>query len=47
MSEFNRKTKISQEDKVRCANYLIQMIEKYGAEIMAECKKEKETGKNA
>ena len=46
MTEEERRLKREHEDMVRCANFLLLMIEKYGAEILAE-KKEKETGKDA
>ena len=36
MSESYRDTKQEKEDKIRCAAFLLQMIEKYGAEIMEE-----------
>lgn len=39
--EENRNLKKEKEDKIRCANYLLQMLEKYGAEIMAERNNEK------
>ena len=36
MKENERDPKREQEDKVRFINYLLQMIEKYGAKILAE-----------
>ena len=48
MTEDERRLKREHEDIVRCANFLLQMIEKYGAEVMAEkTKKEKESKKEA
>lgn len=29
-------TKLQEEDKIRCTQYLLEMIEKYGAEIKEE-----------
>lgn len=40
MEEKKRSIKEQQDAKVRCANYLLQMIEKYGAKIIAEAKQE-------
>ncbi|WP_155832019.1 hypothetical protein [Butyrivibrio sp. WCD2001] len=47
MEGKNRRVKTEQEDKVRCTNYLLQMIEKYGAEVMDESKEAKRTSKSA
>lgn len=30
-----RDPKLEREDKIRCANFLLQMFAKYGAEVMA------------
>lgn len=44
MDERIRDPKREQEDKIRCANYLLQMFEKYGARILAK-KRAEEAGK--
>ena len=36
MAEQKRDPKREMEDKIRCANYLLQMFEKYGAQVRAE-----------
>lgn len=46
MAERVRDPKREQEDKIRCANYLLQMFEKYGAKILAK-KQAEEAGKDA
>ena len=38
MENKERDPKREHQDKVRCANYLLQMFEKYGAEVMEENK---------
>lgn len=38
MSESNRDTRQEKENKIRCAAFLLQMVEKYGAEIMEEAR---------
>lgn len=38
MEDKEKNSKREQQDKVRCANYLLQMFEKYGAEVMEENK---------
>lgn len=40
MSERKRDPKREHEDKVRCANYLLQMFIKYGALVKEEAGKE-------
>ncbi len=42
MEEKPRDPKREKEDMVRCANFIILMVEKYGAEILADMKAEKE-----
>ncbi len=34
MSERQRDPKREKEEKTRCTNYLLQMIEKYGAKVL-------------
>lgn len=46
MAERVRDPKREQEDKIRCANYLLQMFEKYGAQMRAK-RQAKEAGKDA
>lgn len=46
MTERVRDPKREQEDKIRCANYLLQMFEKYGAKVLAK-KQAEEAGKDA
>lgn len=46
MEERERNTKREQEDKIRCANYLLQMFEKYGAAVMEEVEREKAENEN-
>ena len=46
MTERVRDPKREHEDKVRCANYLLQMFDKYGAKILAK-KQAEEAGKDA
>ncbi len=36
MAENYQMSKHEKEDKIRCAAYLLEMYEKYGAEILAE-----------
>ena len=36
MDENYQMSKREKEDKIRCAAYLLEMFEKYGAEIIAE-----------
>ena len=45
MEERKRDPKREQEDKIRCANYLLDMFIKYGPEMRA--KKEKEATEKA
>ena len=46
MADKERDPKREHEDKVRCANYLLLMFEKYGAQIRAKRQAE-EAGKGA
>lgn len=46
MEERERNPKREQEDKIRCANYLLQMFEKYGAAVMEEVEREKAEKEN-
>lgn len=46
MAERVRDPKREQEDKMRSANYLLQMFEKYGAQILAQ-KQTEEAGNDA
>ena len=32
----NEKKRLEEEDRIRCVNFLIRMIEKYGPKILAE-----------
>ncbi len=46
MDEEKRDIKREQEDKIRCANFLLQMFEKYGAEVRRkQILKEKDSGR--
>ncbi len=36
MTDEERKLKQQEDDKLRCANYLLKIFEKYGAEVLAE-----------
>ena len=41
-----RTAKVEHENKIRCVNYLIEMIKKYGAEILDEKHKDDLVDKN-
>ena len=45
MTDEERKQKEEQADKMRCAWFILQMIEKYGAEVMA--KRQQKSSENA
>ncbi len=40
MCKKERNPRLEQEDKRRCAEFLLRMIEKYGAKIMADQRSE-------
>ncbi len=40
--EMKHDPKLEEEDKLRCASYLLEMIQRYGLKILAEEKKKKE-----
>ena len=45
MTDEERKKKTEQEEKMRCAEFILQMIVKYGAEVKA--KRTEKTSKDA
>lgn len=42
MTEEEKKIKLQQDDKMRCARFLLQMFQKYGAEVKAKHKEKSE-----
>ncbi len=44
MSDDARTAKMQQEDKIRCARFLLEMIEKYGSAVNEDIKEEKTAG---
>lgn len=46
MEEKQRDPKREKEDMIRCANFIIQMVEVYGAEILEELKADKDEKKS-
>ena len=45
MTEDEKKIKLQQDDKMRCVHFLLQMFQKYGAEVKDKHKEKSEDKK--